>query len=185
MQMSAARHSSTISVEVTDTLLSPGSTSSALAVATCTRDVVAGGICDESGNSASTIDFGTSEPAGVSVMTASFTASAAVDTSAASTGVLAIAVACGASAISGSGLRDGALRSTIGALPVFSMLAEPSPPNQATTQPARRAAAATVANRREFIIQASKGSTRAECRAKHVMPLIFRLMIWTLNGGSC
>src|SRR6266852_5313846 len=155
MQISATRHSSRISMELTASLASFGTGSGVLAVANCTGGVSGGSICDESGDAASTIDSGSSEAAVVSVAVP-VPDSAAVATSALATAALPIAVACGASASSASAVRDGARRSSIGTAPVFSMPAEPKPASQATTQPARTTvphnAAATVANRRGFMI---------------------------------
>src|SRR6266705_2125620 len=97
MQMSATRHSSGISMELTASLASFGTGSGVLAVATCTGGVSGGGICDESGNVASTIDSGSSETAAVS-LAVPVTDSAAVATSALATTALPVAVASGASA---------------------------------------------------------------------------------------
>src|ERR1700676_3156890 len=100
MQMSAARHSSGMSMELTASLASFGTGSGVLAVATCTGGISGGSFCDESGNAASTIDSGSSEAAVVAVAVP-VTDSAAVATSALATEALAtealpIAVACGA-----------------------------------------------------------------------------------------
>src|SRR5258705_3493943 len=164
MQISATRHSSRISTESTASLASFGTGSGVLAVVTGTGSVSGGSICDESGNAATTIDSGLSEAAVVSVAVP-ITGSVAVATSALATAVLAtatataalpIAVACGATASSVSAVRDGARRSSIGTAAVISMPAEPKPASEATTQPARTTvpqdAAATVANRRAFMI---------------------------------
>src|SRR5260370_19751878 len=152
--MSATRQSWRISMGLTVSLASFGTGSGLLAVATCTGGVSDGGICDEAGDPASTIDSGSSEAAVVSVAVID---SAAVATSALAIAALPIAVACGAFASSASAARDGARRSSIGTAPVFSMPAEPKPTGQATTQPARTTvphnAAATVANRRGFMIR--------------------------------
>src|SRR5712675_2573961 len=117
---------------------------------------VSGSICDGLGNAATTIDSGLSEAAVVSVAVP-VTGSAAVATSALATAALPIAVAFGATASSASAARDGARRSSIGTAPVFSIPAEPKPTSQATTQLARTTvphnAAATVANRRGFMIR--------------------------------
>src|SRR6266436_5397593 len=156
MQISATRHSSRISTELTASLASFGTGSGALAVVICTGGVSGGSICDESGNAASTIDSGTCEAAAVSV-TVPVTDSAAVVTSALATAaVLPITLACAAYASSASAARDGARWSSIGTAPVFSMPAEPKPASQATTKLARTTVpqndAATVANRRGFMI---------------------------------
>src|SRR6266478_5247921 len=132
MQMSATRHSSRISTELTASLASFGTGSGVLAVVNCTGGVSRGSICDESGNAASTIDSGSSEAVVVSVAVP-VTDSAAVAAPALATAALPIAVACGASASSASAVRDGARRASIGSAPV----AEPKPASQATTQPAR------------------------------------------------
>src|SRR5260370_29096733 len=66
MQMSATRHSSGISMELTASLTSFGTGSGVLAVATCTGGDSCGGICDQLGNMASTIDSPLSEAAVVS-----------------------------------------------------------------------------------------------------------------------
>src|SRR5712675_3259202 len=154
MQTSATTHPSTISMELTASLTSFGTGSGVLAVATCTGGVLGGSFCDESGNAATT--FGSSEAAVVSVAVP-VTDSAAVVTPALATAALPIAAACGASASSASAVRDGARRSSIGTAPVFSIPAEPKPTSQATTQLARTTvphnAAATVANRRGFMIR--------------------------------
>src|SRR6266478_3485022 len=137
MQMSATRHSSRISTELTASLASFGTGSGVLAVVNCTGGVSRGSICDESGNAASTIDSGSSEAVVVSAVVVSVavpvTDSAAVAAPALATAALPIAVACGASASSASAARDGARRASIGSAPV----AEPKPASQATTQPAR------------------------------------------------
>src|SRR6516165_1357874 len=155
MQMSAARHSSRTSMELTDALASLGIGSGVLAVATCTGGVSDGCICDESVNAASVIDSGSSEAVLVSVAVTN--AGAAI--SELSTAAPPIAVACRASASSASAVRDGGW-STIGAAPVFSVPAEAKPASQATTQPARTVvkAAAAVASRRGSMIAASKDS---------------------------
>src|SRR6266852_1580993 len=154
MQISATRHSSRISTESTASLASFGTGSGVLAVVTGSGGV-SGSICDESGNAATTIDSGLSEAAVVSVAV-SVTGSAVVATSALATAALPIAVACGATASTASAVRDGARRSSIGTAAVISMPAEPKPASEATTQPARTTvpqdAAATVANRRAFMI---------------------------------
>src|SRR6266851_1757007 len=156
MQISATRHSSRISTESTASLASFGTGSGVLAVVTGTGGVSGGSICDESGNAATTIDSGLSEAAIVSVAV-TVPDSAAVATPALATAALPIAVACGATASSTSAVRDDARRSLIGTAPVFSIPAEPKPTSQATTQPARTTvphnAAATVANRRGFMIR--------------------------------
>jgi hypothetical protein len=81
-------------------------------------------------------------------------------------GGLPIAVAWGASASSASAVRDGA-RSSIGTAPVFSIPLEPQPASQATTQPARATVAhngaATVANRRGFMIPSSPKAPPEPC----------------------
>src|SRR5258706_11809237 len=154
MQISATRHSSRISTELTVSLTSFGTGSSVLAVATCTGGVLGGSICDESGNAASTIDSGSSEVAVVPVAVP-VTDLAAVATSALGTAALPIAVGRGAFANSASAARDGARRSSIEIAPAFSMPTEPKPASQATTQPARTTdphnSAATVANCRGFM----------------------------------
>src|SRR6266576_241488 len=172
MQTSAAGHSSRLSMKLTASLALLGTGSGLLAVATCTGGVSGGSLWDESVKPASTFDCGSSEAAVVSVAVP-VADPAALATSALPTAALAIAVACGASACWASAVRDGARRSTIGAVPVFSMPAEPKPPSHATTQPATTTVGpntpATVANRRGFMIAASKGSTPPEpgCSATH------------------
>src|SRR6476660_5207264 len=155
MQVSATRHSSRISMELTAFLASFGTRSDGFAVATCTGGKSADGTCDGSGNAASTINFGSSEAAVVSVATP-VTDSTAVATSALAITGLPIAIACGSSTSTASAVRDGARRSSIGTAAVISMPAEPKPASQATTQPARTTvpqdAGATVANRRGFMI---------------------------------
>ena len=160
MQLSATRHSSRISMELTASLTPFGTGSGVLAVATCTGGVSGGSVCDESVIAASTIDFGSSEAALVS-MAVPVTDTAAA-TPAIPTAGLPITVAWAASASSTSAVRDAARRSTIAAAPVFSIPAEPKPASQATTQPAITVwhnTAAAVANRRGFMIPTSKGST--------------------------
>src|SRR5258705_6780751 len=66
MQVSATRHSSRISMELTASLASFGTRSDGFAVATCTGGKSAG-TCDGSGNAATTIDSGSSEAAGLPV----------------------------------------------------------------------------------------------------------------------
>src|SRR5260370_2614701 len=137
-------------------------------VGTCTggRSV---GLCDGSGNAASTIDSGSSEaiilPVAIPVAD-----SAAVATSVLATAALPIAVACGASASSALAVRDAA-RSSIGTAPVFSMPAEPKPASQATIHPARTIDphnAATVADRRGFMIPSPpKAPPEPSYTAKH------------------
>src|SRR3954447_23538986 len=131
MQMSATRHSSRISMDLTASLASFGTGSGGLAVAACTGGVSGGSICDESGNAASTINSGSSD----AVVVLAATDSAAVTTSAFATAALPNAVACGASASSATPVRDGARRSSIGTAPVFSMPAEPTEAGHATTPP--------------------------------------------------
>src|SRR5260370_34583095 len=110
MQVSATRHSSRISMQLTASLTPFGTRSDGFAVATCTGGKSAGSICDGSGNAATTIDSGSSEAAVVSAavpVTGSaavpVTGSAAVTTSALATAALAtaalpIAIACDLSA---------------------------------------------------------------------------------------
>src|SRR6266567_7389260 len=181
--MSATRHSSRISIGLTASLAfslaSFGTGSGGLAVATCMGGVSGGIICDELGNAASTIDSGSSEAAVVS-MAVPVTDSAAVATSALATAALPIVVGCDASASSASAVTDGARRSWIGTAPACSMPAEPKPASQATTQAARTTvphnAAATVANRRGFMIALPPKAPTA---------LIFRIKISTRNEGNC
>src|SRR5258705_12973277 len=130
-----------------------GTRSDGFAVATCTGGKSAGGICDGSGNAASTIESGSSEAAGLGVAVR-VTDSTAVATSALAITALPIG-ACGASASLASAVRDAA-RFSIGTAPVLLMPAEPKPASQATIHPARTTvphnAGATVANRRGFMI---------------------------------
>src|SRR6266849_9651203 len=112
MQISANRHSSRISMELTASLTSFGTASDGFAVATCTGGRSAGSICDGSGNAASTIDSGSYE-ATVLPVAIPVTDSAAVATSVLATEALPIAVAFGASPSSALALRDAA-RSSIG-----------------------------------------------------------------------
>src|ERR1700704_6792662 len=131
----------------------PKSTDFVSIVVTCTGGRSAG-ICDGSGNAASTIDSGSYE-ATILPVAIPVADSAAVATSVLATAALPIAVACGASASSALALRDAA-RSSIDTAPVFSMPAEPNPASQATIHPPRTTVphngAATVGNRRGFII---------------------------------
>src|SRR5258707_12283218 len=107
MQISATRHSSRISTELTVSLASFGTGSSVLAVATCTGGVLGGSFCDESGNAATTIDSGLSKAAIVSVAVP-VTDLAVVATSALAIAALPITVARGASVRSASVAKDGA-----------------------------------------------------------------------------
>src|SRR5258708_27830418 len=183
-QMSTTRHSSRISMELAASLTSFGAGSGVLAVATCTGGDSGGGICDEFGNAASTIDSGSSE-AGVMSVAVPVTDSAAVATSALATSALApvalsIAVAFGEAASSASAVRDGARRSSIGTAPEFSILAVAKPGSRSTTQPARTTvphnAAATFADRRGLIIWSPpKAPPEPCCTAKHATGLIFRI----------
>src|SRR5258708_15166483 len=114
--MSTTRHSSRISMELAASLTSFGTGSGVLAVATCTGGDSGGGICDEFGNAASTIDSGSSE-AGVMSVAVPVTDTAAIATSALATSVLAtvapsIAVAFGEAASSASAVRDGTRRAS-------------------------------------------------------------------------
>jgi hypothetical protein len=150
-------------------LTSLGIGSDAFAVATCTGDDLAGTVCDESGDAVSTIDFGWFEAGGseafseVGVVSVAVlvTDSAAVATSALATTALRGAVARGEPANSASAVRDDARLSSIGTAPLFTISAEPMPASQATTEPARtsvpHAAAATIANRRGFMIRRLQG----------------------------
>src|SRR5437879_5784003 len=144
---------------------------------------VSGSICDGSGNAATTIDSGLSEPAVVSVAVP-VTGSAAVATSAPAaaapaasaaaalaTAALAIAIACGSSASLALAAREAAPFS-IGTAPVFSVPAEPKPASQPTITPARTSdpqnAGATVVNRRGFMIPSPPKAPPEPCStAKH------------------
>src|ERR1700730_7604964 len=137
MQGSATRHSSRISMEFTVSLVSLGAASGVFGVATCTGGVSGGSICDESVNAASTIGFGSSEAAVVSVAV-SLTDSAAFATSTLPIPALPIAVGCGASAK--SAVRDGTRRSRVGAA-VFSVPVEPKLARQATNAVSHNTAA--------------------------------------------
>src|SRR5260221_11660481 len=130
MQMSATRHSSRLSMDLTASLASFGTGSGVLAVATCTGGVSGGSICDEAGNAASTIDSGSSDAAVVSVAVC-VTGSAAVATSALATTALLIAVAWGASASSASAARDGARRPPVGPASALLVPAETGTANRA------------------------------------------------------
>src|SRR5258705_13679358 len=149
---------------------------------------VSGSICDGSGNAATTIDSGLSEPAVVSVavpVTGSAavatsapaaaapaaSAAAALATAALATAALAIAIACGSSASLALAAREAAPFS-IGTAPVFSVPAEPKPANQPTITPARTSdpqnAGASVVNRRGFMIPSPpKAPPEPCCTAKH------------------
>src|ERR1700692_1584559 len=171
MQISATRHSSRISIELTVSLTSFGTASDGSAVATCTGGGSAGNICDGSGNAASTIDSGSYEAA-ISPGAIPVTDSAAVATAA-----LPIAVACGGPASSALAVSDAA-RSSIGTAPVFSMPAEPKPASQATIHPARPSvphnASATVADRRGFMIPSPpKAPPEPCCTARHATASFF------------
>src|SRR5262245_1277234 len=102
-------------------------------------------------------------------------------------GVLSVAGAGGAPADSVSAASDGA-RSMIDAASMFSMPAEPNAASQTTTQLGRttvRHRAATVANRRQFMIPASKAQPRARL-AKYPTPqpfLIARRTQWRRPRG--
>src|SRR4030088_580787 len=166
-------------MELKASLKSFGTRSGVLAVATRTGGDSGASICDESGNAASTIDFGSSEAAGVSVVVP-VTDSAAAATSSLATAALPIAVACGASASSASAVRDGARRSSIGTAPVFSVPADPKPPSEKTTHPTRTIvphnAGATVANRRGYMIPSPP-------KAALTTALIFRSKTRERNDG--
>src|SRR5271169_5657423 len=140
MQMSATRHSSRISILLTASLAPLANALGVLAVAACTGGVSGGSICDESVNAASTIDFGSSEAAALSVAIP-LTNSAALETSTLPISVLPNAVGGGTSASSKSAASNGARRSRVGAA-VLSMPTEPKPANQATA-PAPHKTAAT------------------------------------------
>src|SRR6266404_2500893 len=131
-----------------------GTRSDGFAVATCTGGKSAGGICDGSGNAASTIESGSSEAAGLGVAIP-VTDSTVVATSALAKPALPIGIACGSSASSALAVRDAA-RFWIGTPPVLLMPAEPKPASQATIPPARTTVpqnvGATVVNRRGFMI---------------------------------
>src|SRR6266403_2564934 len=92
----------------------------------------------------------------IAVLAIAGLAIAGLATAASATAALPIAVACGATASSVSAVTDGARRSSTGTAAVISMPAEPKPASEAATQPARTTvpqdAAATVANRRAFMI---------------------------------
>src|ERR1700730_9862947 len=89
--MSATRHSSRTSMDLTASLASLGTGSGVLAVATCTGGVSVGSICDEGGNAASTIDPGS--PDGAVAVSVGLTASlASFETG---SGVLAVATCTG------------------------------------------------------------------------------------------
>src|ERR1700749_3447037 len=118
MQISATRHSSGSSMDLTGSLKSSRIGSAGLAVATCTGGDSGGGICDAIGNVASTIVFDSSETDVVSVAGVvsggdSVADSAAVATSPLATAALTIAVVGDASASSTLAARDGARRSSI------------------------------------------------------------------------
>src|SRR5258705_13968526 len=151
MQMSVTRHPSRISMELAASK-SLGTKSDVLAVATCTGGVSDASVCDESAKASFTYDSGSSEAAVVSVLV---TKSAAIATSALPTAALPVSIAGGAYAGPKSARRNGSRWSTIEAV-VSSMPAELKA-SQATTQPAK-STAATISNRRAFMIHASKGS---------------------------
>src|SRR5215475_6271399 len=156
---------------------SPGTESGACAGATCTGAVSGGSTCAGSVSAATTIESGSTDATGaavaavVSVVVPVITGSAVVATSGSSTALLAIVIAPDASASSALAEKAGAPRSMIGSAPLLSMSAEPKPASPAMTKPARkvgrRNAAETIANRREFMIPASKGSTEPDAQAKH------------------
>src|SRR6202790_2184175 len=152
----------------------PKSTDFVSIVATCTGGRSAG-ICDGSGNAASTIDSGSYE-ATILPVAIPVADSAAVATSVLATAALPIAVACGASASSALAVRDAA-RSSIGTAPVFSMPAEPKPASHATIRPGGTMVphnAATVADRRGFMIPSPpKAPPEPCCTAKHATASFF------------
>src|ERR1700680_33133 len=145
----------------------PKSTDFVSIVATCTGGMSAG-VCDGSGNAASTIDSGSYE-ATILPVAIPVTDSAAVATSVLAAAALPIAVACGGPASSALAVRDAALSSITA--PVFSMPAEPKPASQATIHPARTTVphnAATVADRRGFMIPSPpKAPPEPCCTANH------------------
>src|ERR1700745_3765295 len=172
MQISATRHSSRISMELTPSLTSFGTTSDEFAVATGTGGRSAGNTCAGSGKAPSTIDLGSSEAAVVSAAVPA-THSATVATSALATATFSNLVACGASTT--SALRDGEGRYSIDTTPAFSMPTERKPVCEATTQPARptvpHKAVVTCGNRRGFMIPSPPPEPC--CTAKHATGLIF------------
>src|SRR6202035_4473344 len=150
----------------------PKSTDFVSIVATCTGGRSAG-ICDGSGNAASTVDSGSYE-ATILPVAIPVTDSAAVATSLLATAALPIAVAWGGPASPALAVRDAA-RSSIGTAPVYSMPAEPKPASQATIHPARTTvphnASATVVDRRGFMIPSPpKAPPEPCCTAKHATP---------------
>jgi hypothetical protein len=130
-----------------------------LAVATCMGGVSDGSISDDLVNSESTIDFGSSEAAVLSVGVP-LTSSAALARLTLPTPALPIAVGCGVSVSLKSAVRNGATRSRVGAA-VFSMPAEPKPANQATP-PIPHKTAVIVADRRGFMTPISQRSTLSQ-----------------------
>src|SRR6202041_2862427 len=110
----------------------------------CTGGKSADSVCDGSGNAATTIDSGLSEPAVVSVavpagsaaVATSALATAAFATTVLATTALPIAIACGSAASLALAARTAA-RSSIGTAPEFSILAIAKPGSRATTQRAR------------------------------------------------
>src|SRR5438270_4871540 len=144
---------------------------------------VSGGMCDGSGNAATTIDSGLSEAAVVSVAvpatgSAAVAASAPAVSAAATLAIaaLAIAIAGGSSASLALAAREAATFS-IGAAPVFSVPAEPKPASQPTITPARTSdpqnAGATVVNRRGFMIPSPPKAPPEPCCTAD--GLIFRI----------
>src|SRR6516164_10285461 len=161
MQTSTARHSSKISIVPIALFPLSGTGSGVFAVAICTTGVC-NGLCGESTEAAWPIVTG-SEAAVVLLAVKTSRAAASLELP---TAALLVAVARGRLVSSPSADRDGAWLSPTGVAPVSSILAEPKPARPATTQPARTTvghnAAATVVNRRQFMIPASKGSVRAK-----------------------
>src|SRR4029077_16679506 len=140
MQLSTARHSSAISMELTAPLTSSVTGSDVLSAATCTGHD-SGSIWEEAGDATSTIDSGSAHAAMLSVavsLTNSVVGGTSALTKAAlATAALPISGAGGVAASWASAVGDGARRSSIGIAPAFSMPAEPKWEGQATTQAAR------------------------------------------------
>src|SRR6516164_4969851 len=153
MQGSATRHSPRISMEPTASLVPFGTASGMIAVATCTGGVSGGGVCEGSANAASTIVFGSSGAAAVSVaVNDSATVAVSTARSTLSATTLLIAVAGPASAVRGADWR-----SLVATALLHWVTAEPKPTRQATNA-VSHSTAATVAHRRGFTIPVSKCS---------------------------
>src|SRR5882757_1329542 len=174
MQVSATRHSSRSSVELTAGLASPGS-GVATDLAACSGGVSGGSISDGSVNAAVTIGSGSCE-AGV----ASAAAISVTDLPAATASAAANEIGGSLSANSAAAVRDGAGRSTMGAAPVLSISAEPSAAIPARSEAGMATSRHNAANR-GFMITVSHG---AGLHSRESDAADFGATLRTSNGGN-